>query len=869
MSCCWVPFVIVNCTVLPRTFLCMLFFFQRLSLMVPPFPIVLGCIVCSLLVAVGAAVAGNAACLFHKVLTYPLQFRVKFWLYRNVFDKCRRVKGSLQRTFAMKMPVVAFQRFAKCCDKILWQQASRGFSSNILPPTEIQKITAAFTSKALETIALGNLPPGKELELISALDVGTVTWDQLPVKLKEKLKLPRRDRGIDSMSLDLKRAVQAKDYANGTVDLKDLATFHFLVKAEHSTLKEEVQEMIVATSKGTKLPELWDHLSGATHRAYSPDEMETWRKKAQKACLEKTEVATSNRKALPRWPHQKDCLKQCRKFLQNKSTLAKRDFFVQIATGAGKSLIMSDLLDSPKRACVIVPKLDLMEQMAQLLEEIYPSKRISRVGTGCSADLTADIFVCVDRSACRLADLAFDLILLDEAHHYEQLPDISNVETVENFGDEMTPTQQVLALKAQKRMFFTATLTKNAADFDFGLRPAIEAGVIQDYSVMVPVLSEGDPRPGLVKLIQNLLLSRKILAFCNTVQEAQDFKKMLIEAGIAAEHYNSGTATSIRQDILQSFQQPETQGGIRVLVTVDVLSEGVDLPVADTCMLVAPRRGVRLRQCVGRVLRKHPTKIDALVIAPPIVRKADDLLSEEPELTRLLSELVTADPKFKNALETRRKGDSDTCHSRLDINTSGMLDDDLESSLIEKAAEVLQIHVLPYVLDSSRAISPWDVNYQKLVAYKAEHGHVKVPVRYKAPCGFSLGDWVSKQRAAKARGMLDSRQIELFNGLDFVWRIREVRKGGKKWSWDSVILKLKDYKAEHGHLAVLQRFRTADDCPLGEWVRNRRQQRRSGRLDKERIEELDSLGFIWDGRPGSGVRKAEKWDAERLMYFAG
>ena len=745
----------------------------------------------------------------------------------------------------MKMPCVAFQRLAKCCDKIFRQHAARGFSSRILTPAEMEKITAAFTSKALETIALGNLPPGKELELISALDLGTVTWTQLPVKLKEKLELPQRDRGIDSMSLDLKRAVQAKDYANGTVDLKDLATFHFLVKAEHSTLKEKVQEMIVATSKGTKLPKWWD-LSGATHRAYSPEEIETWRKKAQKACLEKTEVATSNRKALPRWPHQKDCLKQCRKFLQNKSTLAKRDFFVQIATGAGKSLIMSDLLDSPKRACVIVPKLDLMEQMAQLLEEIYPSKRISRVGTGCSADLTADIFVCVDRSAFRLADLAFDLILLDEAHHYEQLPGISNVETVEHPGDEMTPTQQVLALKAQKRIFFSATLTKNSPDFDFGLRPAIEAGVIQDYSVMVPVLSEGDPRPGLVKLIQNLPLSRKILAFCNTVNEAQDFKRMLREEGIPAEHYNSGTATSIRQDILQSFQQPETQGGIRVLVTVDVLSEGVDLPVADTCMLVAPRRGVRLRQCVGRVLRKHPTKIDALVIAPPIVRREDDLLTEEPELERLLSELVTADPKFKNALEARRKGNS--CHSRLDINTSGMLDDDLDSSLAEKAAEVLQIHVLPYVLDSRRARSPWDVNYQRLVAYKAEHGHAKVPSRYKAQCGFRLGGWVCTQRAAKARGMLDSRQIELLDGLNFVWRIREIRKP-QRWSWDWVILRLKDYKAEHGHLAVPMRFETADGFPLGVWVQNRRRQRRSGKLDKERIEQLESLGFIWDARP--------------------
>ena len=753
------------------------------------------------------------------------------------------------------MPVVAFQRLAKCWDKTFWQQAARGFSSKKLSPTEIEKINAAFTSKALEAIALGNLPPGRELEFISALDLGTVTWNQLPVKLKEKLNLPQRDRGIDSMSLDLKQAVQAKDYANGTVAFKDLTTFNFLVKAEHSTLKEEVQEMIVATSKGTKLPELWDHLSGATHRAYSPEEIETWRKKAQEACLEKTEVATSNRKALPRWPHQTKCLKQCRSFLQNKSTLARRDFFVQMATGAGKSLVMADLLDSTKRACVIVPKLDLMEQMAQLLEEIYPSKQISRVGTGWPADLTADIFVCVDKSAFRLADLAFDLILLDEAHHYEQLPDISNVETVENPGDEMTPTQQVLALNAQKRIFFTATLTKNSPDFDFGLRPAIEAGVIQDYSVMVPVLSEGDPRPGLVKLIQNLPLSRKILAFCNTVDEAQEFKRMLMEEGIAAEHYNSRTETAIRQDILRTFQQPETQGGIRVLVTVDVLSEGVDLPVADTCMLVAPRQGVRLRQCVGRVLRKHPTKVDALVIAPPIVRSADGLLTEEPELKRLLSELVTADPRFKNALEVRQKGDAAGCHSRLDINTSGMLDDHLESSLAEKAAEVLQIHVFPYVLDSSRARSPWDVSYQRLVAYKAEHGHVKVPFRYKAPCGFGLGRWVCIQRAAKARGMLDSRQIELLDGLNFVWRIREVRKGGKRWPWDSVILKLKEYKAEHGHLAVPQKFRTPDDFALGYWVENRRRQRRRGRLDKERIEELDSLGFPWEarrGRPKSG-----------------
>ena len=63
--------------------------------------------------------------------------------------------------------------------------------------------------------------------------------------------------------------------------------------------------------------------------------------------------------------------------------------------------------------------------------------------------------------------------------------------------------KRILALQAAKRIFFSATL-RNPPDFDFGLRPAIRAGVIKDYTVMVPVLTEGDPRPSLVELIKDM-----------------------------------------------------------------------------------------------------------------------------------------------------------------------------------------------------------------------------------------------------------------------------------------------------------------------------------------------------------------------------
>lgn len=59
-------------------------------------------------------------------------------------------------------------------------------------------------------------------ELISALDLHTVPWSQVPRHLKQRLALPLEDRGIDSLALNLTVAVQAKDYSNSVVPLNRL-----------------------------------------------------------------------------------------------------------------------------------------------------------------------------------------------------------------------------------------------------------------------------------------------------------------------------------------------------------------------------------------------------------------------------------------------------------------------------------------------------------------------------------------------------------------------------------------------------------------------------------------------------------------------
>ncbi|CAK9001595.1 unnamed protein product [Durusdinium trenchii] len=600
---------------------------------------------------------------------------------------------------------------------------------------EVERIWKAFRAKALEAIHLGDLAPGIELELISALDLQTITWNQVPVKLKQQLRLPFRDKGIDSLALNLSVAVQAKDYA-GTVPWNRLGTFYTLAKAHFSPLKPYVQQLIVATNHSTVLPEDWLRFTGARQRRYTAEEINAWRRGAAKAAARwMGEQKRKHRRAgsqvsrrLQRWPHQKDCLEQCRAFIANRTANAKKDFFVQMATGTGKSLVMADLLAdlSPSgKACVIVPKLDLMEQMAKLLENALPSVFISRVGTGWRANLTADVFVCVRNSAWQLENVSFDLLLLDEAHHYE--PSLHS-DCTNHSGPYL---RQVFSLKADKRVFFSATLVRNSPDFDFSLRPAIEAGVIQDYSILVPVVSEGDPRPSLVEIIQNLPLSRKILAFCNTVCEAKRFTKLLIDAGIPAGHYNADTKQSRRQQILSSFALNEAGGGIRVLVTVDVLSEGVDLPWADTCLFVAPRRGIRFRQCVGRVLRRETGKLDALVIAPPIVANpASGNLTEDRELRRLLQDLASVDPVFRRSLGEKKLGQT----LPLAIKAGGLPGVTVED-VLEQAAELLDLRVLPSVLKLFQ--TTWESWYDRLRQYKEEHGNVLVSRKYKTADGYS------------------------------------------------------------------------------------------------------------------------------------
>lgn len=67
----------------------------------------------------------------------------------------------------------------------------------------------------------------------------------------------------------------------------------------------------------------------------------------------------------------------------------------------------------------------------------------------------------------------------------------------------------------------------------------------------------------------------------------------------------------------------------------------------------------------------------------------------------------------------------------------------------------------------------------------------------------------------------------------------------KVWTvWDKNIDKLKQFKEKYGHCKVTKR--NSDDTRLIYWVKYQRCQYNEGLLPKAKIDELNSLGFVWD-----------------------
>jgi len=108
---------------------------------------------------------------------------------------------------------------------------------------------------------------------------------------------------------------------------------------------------------------------------------------------------------------------------------------------------------------------------------------------------------------------------------------------------------------------------------------------------------------------QRLVAGQQAIAFCCNVKHAVSVCDAFKTAGITAELLLGGTQD--RDQVVADFAAHRT----RVLVTVDVVSEGFDVPAASCAILLRPTQSLGLYlQQVGRVLRPAPGKDAAIIL---------------------------------------------------------------------------------------------------------------------------------------------------------------------------------------------------------------------------------------------------------------
>lgn len=133
----------------------------------------------------------------------------------------------------------------------------------------------------------------------------------------------------------------------------------------------------------------------------------------------------------------------------------------------------------------------------------------------------------------------------------------------------------------------------------------------------------------------------------------------------------------------------------------------------------------------------------------------------------------------------------------------------------------------------------WDEWYELAKKYQKQFGDLNINAKYKTDEGERLGFWLVRQRVAYKEGKLTESKIQKLEELGIIWDPFETH-------WKIMFKAAKEYYEEHGNLFVKIDFITEQGDKLGSWLALLRYNYKNGKLSQERIDELNSIGMIWD-----------------------
>lgn len=132
----------------------------------------------------------------------------------------------------------------------------------------------------------------------------------------------------------------------------------------------------------------------------------------------------------------------------------------------------------------------------------------------------------------------------------------------------------------------------------------------------------------------------------------------------------------------------------------------------------------------------------------------------------------------------------------------------------------------------------WDNGFSHLLDYYEKHGQAYVPRTYKCPDGYDLYSWCDWQRKkAKCNKLTNEQNLKLAS-IGFYKMARTIM-------WEKGYSHLAAYYKKHKDTNMVYQYISPDGFPLGAWVHVQLQSYSLGRLSEQRINKLQSLGFVF------------------------
>lgn len=334
-------------------------------------------------------------------------------------------------------------------------------------------------------------------------------------------------------------------------------------------------------------------------------------------------------------PYQEIDLKNIVSLLESGEKLVYR-----LDTGGGKTIVLThvikDHIEKGGRVLVLAHRERLLTQMKDRLSDIGVDCKIlmknEEIEENDKVLLSTMQSASVDKRLEKLSDFSPTLVVIDECHRsvsnsYKKILNSLLTESCSLLGVTATPNRlDGTSLSDIYTFLLESNISREELikqgyllDIDYLSSPPVDYSTVKKNKngefLLTGLEDKIDTESNTEKIIKSFKKygeNKSTIVFAISIKHANNLKEAFLKNGYLAEVLSIEVKEDERQRILSEFSK-----SIQILICVEILTEGVDLPECECVLLCRPTQSLALYlQMVGRALRPNGKMEKARILDP-------------------------------------------------------------------------------------------------------------------------------------------------------------------------------------------------------------------------------------------------------------